>query len=123
MLLDKLQEESEFQVLLSKILFQLVQSSAEDLKNSKYDNCLAELCLALDKNSLVALLSLFGGQTITIPTITELSALISAMLIHNEMLNSNVGVRVAANTLSITLTPNIKYWLNQWKDLNNDEIN
>lgn len=46
---------------------------------------LSELVFCLDKKSLLNLLSCFGGMTIRIPTKKELSLIINALLLYQEV--------------------------------------
>lgn len=45
-------------------------------------SAISELAYILDKNNLLKLCSIFGGMTITIPTITELENIIYTLLLY-----------------------------------------
>lgn len=78
----------------SLVLFVLYMLS----KNQKYST-LSELAYTLDKQSLLNLLDVFGGLTITIPTKEELQLIINALLIYQAVKLENTSFAVALNRL------------------------
>lgn len=60
---------------------------------------LSELAYALDKNSLLNLCELFGGQTITIPTVEELESITYSLVLYQLTAIENIDYEDALNTL------------------------
>ena len=52
------------------------------MKDDEKYKCLSELSFVLDKTNLINLCTVFGGTTITIPTIDELENLFNALLLY-----------------------------------------
>ena len=55
------------------------------LKDTKEYSTLSELAYLLDKDSLLNLCEYYGGLTITIPTIKELSNVFNALLLYEQV--------------------------------------
>ena len=53
------------------------------LKDAPEYSALSELVYAVDKESLMNLLSIFGGTTIRVPTIHEMNVIVSALTLYN----------------------------------------
>lgn len=71
--LNKLKEKDVYSILLF-CLYKLKETS-------EYSS-LSELIYVLDKDNFLNICEYFGGQTITIPTIDDLSTLIQALLLY-----------------------------------------
>lgn len=73
---DKLKDLKEADIY-SVMMFALAK-----LRDLPEYSALSELCYILDKNSLIKLCQVFGGLTITIPTVEEIELISYALLIY-----------------------------------------
>ena len=60
---------------------------------------LSELAYTLDKDNLLNLCEMFGGQTIKIPTVHELESLIYSLLLYQYANIDGMDYRVALETI------------------------
>ena len=54
------------------------------LSNNPEYSSLCELVYVLDKESLFKLCAVYGGSTITVPTITELKKMVNVLLVYQK---------------------------------------
>ena len=73
-------EELNKEDLYSLMLFALYK-----LKDDKEYSTLSELVYILDKESLFNFLNLYGGLTITIPTLYELKKMVYALMVYQQV--------------------------------------
>lgn len=86
------------QDLTSLLLFSLYK-----MQNDPKYSTLSSLAFLLDNETLVKLLSLYGGLDIKIPTLTEFQTLINALSIYN---NVNLEHKDLAKVVTSTLARN-----------------
>lgn len=55
------------------------------LSNNPEYSSLCELVYVLDKENLFKLCSVYGGSTITVPTITELKKMVNVLLVYQKI--------------------------------------
>ena len=98
--------------IYSLMLFVLYKCNEKDEFSS-----LSQLAYILDINSLLKLCEFYGGQTITIPTITELRKLLDALLIYQmiEIEHKDIEkIKQEYNFQTIKLYKMIKEILNEY---------
>lgn len=86
------------QDLTSLLLFSLYK-----MQNDPKYSTLSSLAFLLDNETLVKLLSLYGGLDIKIPTLTEFQTLINALSIYN---NVNLEHKDLAKVITSTMARN-----------------
>lgn len=86
------------QDLTSLLLFSLYK-----LQEDPQYATLSSLAFLLDKETLVKLLSLYGGLDIKIPTLDEFQTLVNALLVYN---NANLEHKDVAKVISATVRAN-----------------
>lgn len=86
------------QDLTSLLLFSLYK-----LQEDPQYATLSSLAFLLDKETLIKLLSLYGGLDIKIPTLDEFQTLVNALLVYN---NANLEHKDAAKVISATVRSN-----------------
>lgn len=84
-----------------KDLFTMVFFALYKLKDDMNYATLSKLSFLLDKKSLLNLVECFGGMTITIPTMKELSIVLNALLLYSyvdiEHIDEAKALRLIAN--------------------------
>ena len=84
-----------------KDLFTMVFFALYKLKDDMNYATLSKLSFLLDKKSLLNLVECFGGMTITIPTMKELSIVLNALLLYSyvdiEHIDESKALRLIAN--------------------------
>ena len=68
--------------LKSKDIYSLMFFALYKIREIPEYSSLSELVYVLDKDSMLNLCEIFGGQTITIPTIYELESLVYSLLLY-----------------------------------------
>ena len=84
-----------------KNLFTMIYFALYTLKNDVNYATLSELPFLLDKKSLLNLIECYGGMTITIPTMKELSVVLNALLLYSyidlEHIEESKALKLIAN--------------------------
>lgn len=87
--------------ITDKDLFTMVFFALYKLKDDMNYATLSKLSFLLDKKSLLNLVECFGGMTITIPTMKELSIVLNALLLYSyvdiEHIDESKALRLIAN--------------------------
>ena len=89
-------EELDKKDIYSVILFCLYK-----LKNNEKYSTLSELIYILDNDNFIKFINYFGGKTITVPTINELSNILNALLVLEQMENNNIDIDTAMKNVNI----------------------
>lgn len=97
--IDKLTEQDTYSLLL----FALYK-----LKDVPSYSTLSELTYVLDKDSLLKLLELFGGMTITIPTIREMKLASYCLLLYKSVELDGMDFNRAIKNLNISNDYSVK---------------
>lgn len=77
--------EHDLKRLTEKELYTVALFALYKLNESPEYSSLSQLVYVLDKSNLLKLCQIFGGQTITIPTISELEEVIYAIWVNHEI--------------------------------------
>lgn len=72
-------------------IYSVMMFALAKLRDLPEYSALSELCYILDKNSLIKLAQVFGGLTITIPTVDEIELISYALLIYEYVDVNNLG--------------------------------
>lgn len=89
-------EELDKKDIYSVILFCLYK-----LKNNEKYSTLSELIYILDNDNFIKFINYFGGKTITVPTINELSNILNALLVLEQMENNDIDINTAMKNVNI----------------------
>ena len=89
-------EELDKKDIYSVILFCLYK-----LKNNEKYSTLSELIYILDNDNFIKFINYFGGKTITVPTINELSNILNALLVLEQMENNDIDIDTAMKNVNI----------------------
>ena len=90
-------EELDKNDIYSLILFALYRLK----DNSKYST-LSELIYVLDNENFIKFINYYGGKTITVPTIKDLTNILQALLAFEEMNNTDKSLDDILRDLSLT---------------------
>lgn len=85
----KKKNDCDIKKLTTDDLYSLALFTLYKLKGTKEYSTLCELIYMLDRDTMLSLCELYGGVTITIPTIKELKSLLYAIEIHSEIRDKN----------------------------------
>lgn len=92
---------SDLSKVTDKDLFTMIFFALYKLKDDMNYATLSKLPFLLDKKSLLNLVECFGGMTITIPTMKELTIVLNALLLYSyidlEHIDESKALRLVAN--------------------------
>lgn len=91
----------DLSMLTEEDLYSTLLYALYKLTDNSYFSTLAQLSFVVDKSSLLKLCELFGGQTITIPTVKQLKLLINAMMLYQYMDIEGYAYRTAIAKLNL----------------------
>lgn len=91
-------------ILSQKDVYSLMLFVLYCLNETDEYSALSELAYAMDKESLLNVLSLFGGMTIRIPTTSELMTVTEALTVYERCDLSGMTLEDAIND---TITPDV----------------
>lgn len=91
--------KTQLQVLTKTDTYSLILFCLYHLKKDSKFSGLSELIYLLDEASLLNLCKYYGGLTITIPTLDELTILIYALTLYQSINLDNVSYEEAINKL------------------------
>lgn len=94
--LDRLAEKDVYSVMMFMLY---------GLKDEPEYSALSELVYALDKDSLLNVLSLLGGTTVRIPTISELGTVLAGLMVYSNVNFNGMSVQDA---MADVRTPDIR---------------
>ena len=90
-------EELDKKDIYSLILFRLYK-----LKDCPEYSTLSELIYILDNENFIKFINYYGGKTIKVPTINDLSILIHALMVFERLNNTNVDIDTILKELAIS---------------------
>ena len=80
-------------------IYSVIMFALFKLRECPEYSTLSELCFILDKEPLLKLCEIFGGMTITIPTVDELELMTYALLLYQYVDIDNLSYEVACEKL------------------------
>ena len=89
-------EELDKKDIYSVILFCLYK-----LKNNEKYSTLSELIYILDNDNFIKFINYFGGKKFTVSTINELSNILNALLVLEQMENNDIDIDTAMKNVNI----------------------
>lgn len=92
-------EELDKKDIYSLILFCLYK-----LKNNPNYSTLSELIYVLDNENFIKFINYYGGQTITIPTITDLNNILTSLLALEDLENNDSNLDVILKKLDVKVS-------------------
>ena len=92
-------EELDKKDIYSLILFCLYK-----LKNNPNYSTLSELIYVLDNENFIKFINYYGGQTITIPTITDLNNILTSLLALEDLENNDSNLDAILKKLDVKVS-------------------
>lgn len=89
-------EELDKKDIYSLILFCLYK-----LKNNPKYSTLSELVYILDNENFIKFINYYGGQTITVPTITDLNSILTSLLVLEDLENNESNIDAVLKKLDV----------------------
>lgn len=86
-----------------KDIYSLILFSIYKLKNCPEYSTLSELVYVLDNENFIKFINYYGGQTIRVPTIRELTELIHALLVFERINNTDKSIDDILEELDINV--------------------
>lgn len=102
--------KTKLEDLKSTDIYSMILFALYKLKDIPEYSTLSELVYILNKDSLMNLLTYFGGLTITIPTQNELKIVVNALLLYQFIQLENKDINEAIKLLDVddTLIKDVK---------------
>lgn len=85
-----------------KDIYSLILFSLYKLKDCPEYSTLSELIYILDNENFIKFINYYGGKTIKVPTINDLSILIHALMVFERLNNTNVDIDTILKELAIS---------------------
>lgn len=85
-----------------KDIYSLILFSLYKLKDCPEYSTLSELIYILDNENFIKFINYYGGKTIKVPTINDLSVLIHALMVFERLNNTNVDIDTILKELAIS---------------------
>ena len=85
-----------------KDIYSLILFSLYKLKDCPEYSTLSELIYILDNENFIKFINYYGGKTIKVPTIDDLSILIHALMVFERLNNTNVDIDTILKELAIS---------------------